>query len=144
MVGKDAKRPALDYRCSGGLEQMKLLNAILLSLLALGAYADNVSVVAHVLDATDFVAHISVTVKNNATPTTMNVTATVNYQRFGFDEEVISTPVVIAIQHPVTVKGINLSFPGDWVCLTPFSPVTVLDGQSFETTMEYAKVTVRL
>lgn len=123
---------------------MKHLSTILLALLSLGAYAADVSVVAHVLDATDVVAHIAIKVSNNAIPTTMNVTAKVNYQRWGFDEEVSSIPLVIAIQHPVTVKGINLAFPGDWVCLTPFSPVIVNDGQSMETTLEYVKVTVRL
>lgn len=123
---------------------MKLFNAILLALLSLGAYAANVSVVAHVLDATDVVAHIAIKVSNNATPTTMSVTATVQYQRWGLDEEVSSIPLTISIMHPVVVKGINLSFPGDWVCLTPFSPVIVNDGQSFETTLEYVKVQVRL
>lgn len=123
---------------------MKLLNLLAFALLSLGAYAADVSVVAHVLDATDFVAHISVKVSNNATPTTMSVTATVQYQRWGFDEEVSSIPLTISILHPVEIKGINVSFPGDWVCLTPFSPVIVNDGQSFETTLEYVKVQVRL
>lgn len=123
---------------------MKSLLAILLSLLSLSVYAADVSVVASVISATDVTAKVKVVVTNTAIPTTMSVTATVNYQRWGLDEQVSSIPMVIAIQHPVTVKGITLSFPSDWVCLTPFSPVTLLDGQSFETTLEYAKVQVRL
>ena len=143
---------------------MKLLNLLALALLALGAYAEfiihppvvypdvpayvaptyPVIVVAHVLDATDFVAHIKVIVTNNAIPTTMNVTATVNYQRWGLDEEVSSTPLTISILHPIEVKGINLSFPADWICTTPFVPFSLLDGQQREIILNYAKVQVKL
>ena len=123
---------------------MKHLLVLLLLTLTLSVYAADVSVVAHVLDATDVMAHISVKVSNNSVPTTMNVTATVQYQRWGLDEQVSSTPVVIAIQHPVAIKSISLSFPSDWICLTPFQTTVLNDGQELSVTLEYVKVTVRL
>jgi len=123
---------------------MKLLNLLALSLLSLSVYAADVSVTAEVIEATDVNAKVKVVVTNTAVPTNLSIIATVNYQRWGLDEQVSSTPLTISINHPVTVKGINLSFPADWLCLQPFTPVTLNDGQSIETTLEYVKVQVRL
>jgi hypothetical protein len=123
---------------------MKLLNLLALALLTLSVYAADVSVKAEVITATDVTAKVKVTVINNATPTTMSVTATVNYQRWGLDEEVASIPLTISVMHPVVVRSINLSFPNDWLLLTPFTPTTVLDGQTLELTLEYGKIQVIL
>ena len=102
------------------------------------------SLTVSLLSVTDKEMSVQVKMVNDNVPVSFPMRVTVQYQRWGFDETVVSDPIEVKVNHPITVKQIDLGLPGDWLILNPADPRTLLDQEAWTLTLNAVKVTVKL